>query len=311
MIMRPNRVSPTFIIRLKGGIGNQMFAYAFALSLSKKYSAKLLIDDISLFRKDRYKREAITNHFNIKKIDPPSIYRTINFFGSGSRFLKTLFGGTLGTPKRYFYQYSNQEHDFPGSVNFDNSFYIFEPLAQGEHFFNNIIGELCIVFKQTNINDMNIRRLRFEVENCQSVGIHVRCFKQDDPSSQINLDSKYYKNALQKVLRDLHSPRLFVFSNNIKYAKSLLNNLDFGIDIKFVSQSTNSAYEDFFLLRGCSHVVVSNSTFSWWAAYLAELEFGAKVFAPDVINEKSSHISDWGFPGLIPERWKLVPGTTF
>jgi hypothetical protein len=96
-----------------------------------------------------------------------------------------------------------------------------------------------------------------------------------------------------KLSRTKSSLELFVFSDDIGYVKEHLmekhqkfkkpGNLQTistdNFRVNFVSAGEISTLEDFFLMTLCSHMIISNSTFSWWAAYLIRNE-GKIVIGP-------------------------------
>jgi hypothetical protein len=108
---------------------------------------------------------------------------------------------------------------------------------------------------------------------------------------------QFYKDAIRlmktKLSRNKARLEFFVFSDDIEYAKEHLmekhqkfnkpGNLQISsennFNVNFVSSGEISSLEDFFLMTICSHMIVSNSTFSWWAAYLIQNE-GKIVIGP-------------------------------
>ena len=63
-----------------------------------------------------------------------------------------------------------------------------------------------------------------------------------------------------------HSPLFVVFSEDIDWVKK---NLDIGTDCIYVNEKgTLQDYEELFLMSRCRSQIISNSTFSWWGAWL-------------------------------------------
>lgn len=99
------------------------------------------------------------------------------------------------------------------------------------------------------------------------------------PSLFINFGSAYYNGALKAIKKRLNVSdklQVFVFSNDIKWCEErLLSHLDsniikdFEFDFVDINGEGDAAYE-LELMKACTHFIVPNSTFSWWAAYLNE-----------------------------------------
>lgn len=97
------------------------------------------------------------------------------------------------------------------------------------------------------------------------VGVHVRRgdYLNLVSDGYIVLDNDYYKSAMRLMLQKLNNCKFFVFSDDIQWCKSNLNNPDF--EIEFIENQ--SALEDYFCLLTIKNLIISNSTFSWTAAY--------------------------------------------
>jgi hypothetical protein len=87
-----------------------------------------------------------------------------------------------------------------------------------------------------------------------TVAIHFRDYKM--PNIYPECTSEYY----DKTLKYFPGKQTVVFTDNIEKAKQVI-----GIDCEYRS---GTPIEDFYLMSKCDNVICSNSTFSWWAAWL-------------------------------------------
>ena len=106
-----------------------------------------------------------------------------------------------------------------------------------------------------------------------SVFLHIRRGDYLQIPHFIKLASGYYNGALRAILARVSNPYIFVFSDDIDFAKShLLKYLDSSLTSKakweFMSGNENNPVQEMELMRSCKHAIIANSTFSWWAAYL-------------------------------------------
>ena len=117
-----------------------------------------------------------------------------------------------------------------------------------------------------------------------TVSIHIRRGDYTLPQNQpLNIvDDEYYIKALTQNFLPINDYNFLIFSNDIEYAKTQLegNNVYFvepkGID----SYSyTSSEKDDLALLSLCDHHIITNSTYSWWGAYLSKNQ-NKKIICP-------------------------------
>ena len=95
----------------------------------------------------------------------------------------------------------------------------------------------------------------------------------------------------------LDNPEFFIFSEDIEWS---ISNLQFLPNATFVrtEKSKKGVAEDMELITLCKHHIISNSTFSWWGAYLSI--FPEKiVIAPTLWAEDPDFIP----PYILPENW--------
>lgn len=124
------------------------------------------------------------------------------------------------------------------------------------------------------------REILEEIQSCNAVCLHVR---RGDyglfPQLQV-CNEKYYTTAYEQANRELESPFFFVFSTGHDDIEWVKENYSFASNVRFVDLD-NPDYEEIRLMMACKHFIISNSTFSWWAAVLSSAA-GAdkKVWAP-------------------------------
>lgn len=104
-----------------------------------------------------------------------------------------------------------------------------------------------------------------KVRSCNSVAVHVR--RGDYVKLGICLDSSYYKNAFTVLNEKFKDLTYFVFSDNVEYAKQMFKDMD-GTFEYVENLSSNSTLDDFFVMKECKHIIMANSSYSWWAAWL-------------------------------------------
>lgn len=127
-------------------------------------------------------------------------------------------------------------------------------------------------------------------------GIHVRRGDYVNNPHFIKLDRDWYEHAMQAS----GFRRFLVFSDDPQYCADTLFPNDIRVSIVIQSKPILALK----MLAGCEAVIMANSSFSWWAAWLAEHNHWAKIIAPSVLfSGPSSHIDtkDW-----LPARWEKI-----
>ena len=106
-----------------------------------------------------------------------------------------------------------------------------------------------------------------ELENVESVSIHIRCGDYFSHSRYCVCNDSYYKEAIQKISSYVKAPYFYVFSDDKEWSRNFMSKL--GVPFKLVSWNNGlMSYQDMFLMSKCKHNIIANSTFSWWGAWL-------------------------------------------
>jgi len=107
---------------------------------------------------------------------------------------------------------------------------------------------------------------------------------------------EYYREAAALVASKSEKPEFFIFSDDIEWVKE---NLHLSFPTTYVSAVPGiKAYEELYLMSLCTHSIISNSTFSWWGAWLNQHKEKI-VIAP----KKWFNDSTWGGTDIVPDSW--------
>jgi hypothetical protein len=139
-----------------------------------------------------------------------------------------------------------------------------------------------------------------QIEGHEAVAVHIRHGDNAGAAAGLGvLPFSYYQTAIRELRRHVHDPHLFVFSDDLDWAKSLIA---FDVPTVFVSHNgATTDYEDLRLMSICKHHVLANSTFSWWGAWLGKKP-GQIVYAPRRYYQNADRPN----PDLYPESWRLL-----
>jgi len=291
------------VVKLIGGLGNQMFQYAFARSLALKNKTQLKLD-ITGF----------DNHFNTEnytnrnfELNVFNITSEIASAEEISPFIKTKFGKAidfisffLPFKSNHFYLREPYFHFFEKALTTPATAYI-DGYWHSEKYFKNIRTVLLEEFSLKEKLTPELIRITEEIKaSNNSVAIHIR--KGDYISNPINkaiykeLTADYYQKAIQIIINKFPDAVFYIFSDEPEWFQQNVQTTENNKFIKM--RAGNKSYEDLFLMSLCKHNIIANSSFSWWGAWLNTHE--SKI----VIAPQSWYIgNDKNTKDLIPENW--------
>ena len=275
------------IIRLKGGLGNQMFQYAFGRLLAVKNNAEVKFE-FSGDKKDT-RREYKLNKFNTSvQFAGPDEAKNLQYpFGIVSRVIEKVKTIVL---KRYNIGYE------PGLLGRKNGY--LEGYWQSYKYLEPIKDILAKELALKEPVDQKHKTILEKMRDTNSVCVQVR--RGDyvtDPKTSLEhrtFGLEYYDKAFEFLKKKVANPILFVFSDDIEWCK---NNLKPDLPV-FFSDPAMPDYEDFALAVRCKHDIIANSSFGFWAAWLNDNP-GKIVIAPKKWNNKHQKEHD----NLLPPEW--------
>lgn len=291
------------VMRLFGGLGNQLFQYAFLFALSRQ-GGKARLEASSYEHDD--KRVCELHHFRvslpIEGGPPPWAFRKSRI----PACLRSLFAA----PK-YPHFREEKRHGFdPGLAAPPRRHTYFKGYFQTEQYFLHCREQLCREFRlKTPLTPENARILE-DIRSCCSISLHIR---RTDYLSKPYLSPpplEYYLRSMAEMegrLRAAGAPqeslRYFIFSDDIEWARQNLRPALPHVHVDINDGGTG--YFDLELMRNCRHHIIANSTFSWWAAWLNE-HAEKIVIAPRIwFNREEGdryHTDD----ALIPGSWLRI-----
>lgn len=275
-------------VRIAGGLGNQLFQYAAARALAERNRAELVIDNISGFPRDYYKRAFSLSHFNISGSYIEIKHTYISNWRRLVRRCVQMWSSYQPLPHRYYISEKNPtvvDNDIL-SLRVNRPVYL-DGYWQHEEYFRDISGtlkdrELTLCTK----HDENNRRLAERITTTNAVCLHVRRLhtvpnspnaKPPAEGSVDQLPVLYYQAAIESICKVVNNPHFYIFSDYPDWAKE---NIQIKGPATYVTHNTaDKDYEDFWLMTLCKHFIIANSTFSWWAAWLGS-DKSKIVFAP-------------------------------
>jgi len=284
------------IVELFGGLGNQMFQYAFGRHLAAKRGDCLLLDSLILHSK-RYSgtpRSFGLDIFNIRglRLSTEAIVEKVQ-----NSAVYTIFD--IGFQPFHAV-----------TVPPDISNIATVGWWQSEKYFQDSSDILRteFTFKAPPSHTL-LRQYVERLQQNESVCVHIR---RTDYLGSVGermgfVGLAYYEKAISTISSSVSNPQFFVFSDDIAWCKA---NLHLGVPLTFLElnmDDAHSTFHDFYLMSQCKHYIIANSSFSWWASWLGT--FPRKiVIAPAgwYAGERSMRKDEtnvWSSKDLIPRDW--------
>jgi hypothetical protein len=303
-------MSRKLIVRLKGGLGNQLFCYASARRLALANDAELVLDAVTGFKYDYlYQRTYALHTFCIPARLADS-REQMEPLGRIRRFIARKTSTLRPLNRRRYIEQVGVDFD-PGilDLRLQEGTTYFDPFGQSERYFHDIRE----IIQQDLVMSAPAAQLAQDVaaliNRSVSVALHVRWFDNGELPESSNMSLDYYALAIRRLLEKVGVAHFFLFSDRPQEASAMLSPLlgRHNCTVVQINSAGDSFATEFWLMRQCRHFVIGNSTFAWWAAWLGEYRHqGSHIFAPSRNVDPQHSVTAWGFPGLLPARWNVL-----
>jgi len=281
-------------VKLIGGLGNQLFQYAYALNLFKK--GKRVKLEVSEFNHYKLHKLSIQNYKIILKFskwnEVSKFYIFKNSFISHS--LKT-FSKKIFILLIKILNSSSIQYEFSNKLNVNDKDLLHDGYWQNLKFVEPNRNELLKQFKVKKQSKAHKKILETISKKKNSVAIHVRMYSkiQGEDKFHGNITSKYIEKAKKKIETKIKDPFYFIFTNSNKW---VLNNLKIKKSNYKIIKGFKD-YEDLLSISKCKHQIISNSTFGWWGAWLNKNKNKLVIVPNKWFLKKDDPIN------LIPKKW--------
>jgi hypothetical protein len=293
------------IVKLIGGLGNQMFQYAAARRLAEKHSTilKLDITGFEEYKLHKYSLhcflcwEYLATDEEIKKLSFKHVAHKQDLLNRiKQKFMSKPELEEIKSDsyiiEKYFH-FNESLLELPDNILLDGYW-------QSEKYFADITDILRREFVVKYRQDPQSRKFADLIQNTESISLHVRRtdYVQNTLTNQIHgtCDKDYYDRSVRYIGDRISNPHFFIFSDEPQWAK---DNLQFDFPMTVVDCNNASRnYEDLRLMSMCRHNIIANSSFSWWGAWLNDHPNKIVTAPRKWFNNKSRDTKD-----LIPSTW--------
>lgn len=260
------------IAHVFGGLGNQMFQYAFGRAIASKLQSKLVLD-LSKESLGTLRSFELDNVFNIEAKIATELDLKKVLGWRRHDWVKKIFK-KIGASNLLYPRLMEEPHFYfaPQIFPVIDDIYI-SGYWQSEKYFKEIEATIRqeFTFRQplSSLSSALVVKIR---ENANTaISLHVR--RGDYVSNSANnrvhgvCSLDYYQAAVEYIAERVAHPFFYIFSDDIEWVRT---NIDLSFPYVLVDHNRGaSSYEDMFLISVCKHHIIANSSFSWWGAWLS------------------------------------------
>lgn len=247
------------ISELTGGFGNQLFAYATAYAVAKENKGTLYID--TYMSDNGMTRELGIDKLNIE-YEKRITYKYKRDIINRAIFNKIRRQNAIGWGTKICKENGNFVYH-PEIMKQDKDV-LLSGYWQSNKYFDKYIEDIRKMYTPKAGFSEDAKELLELVSKENTVAVHIR--RGDYLEADINLTLDYFERAFEIIEEKVEKPLYCFFSDDIAWVKENFGEKE---NYCFISDMKNIGYiEEFFVMSACAHQVISNSSFSWWAAYL-------------------------------------------
>lgn len=289
---------PSVIARLAGGLGNQLFMYAFARALAQRNDVPLLLDTYSGFARDRnFHRSFLLDH-----LIPPTRHasrwqaRAWPLVGRALQSWDKKRNSSWPLEERYYLR--------ERSSGFDRDIHdlrVTRPLItdgywQTARYFDEFVPDDLVRFPDGLTRAANAEAAAIahaETPVCLAIRRYEEILRQKRPTTI--LDAEWFRRAMADIESRVNLPHYFVFAQDMAWARANITSM-YPVTFAVPKDADTGAIQDLWLMSRCRHFIISNSTLHWWAAWLCNNQ-DKIVLAP---------ARGWAHDDTLPAEWRSL-----
>ena len=268
-----------FVVINIGGIGNQLFQYAFAKKLSRHTNRKVILSSTVTFGKDDRGRIAILPKLNTD-MEFTSGWEafSINMVYRLHRFIKKRFNHDIASSQKLSIKYEEELTNLLNHTRKDDDFFdkLDRTFSQDRVFLvgywhdsdivNSSKQDLMREFSYSGDLSADNKWQMAQIEqHKESVALHLRL-------EEYHHNKEYYQNSVKFIRNKRRNPFFIVFADSNRKARKYLQGIIEPDDYLIMPNSNYKDaikdYQSLILMSKCQDFIMSRSTFCWWSAWL-------------------------------------------
>ena len=285
------------IVKIIGGLGNQMFQFALYKALQKQFPEERILTDLHCFKGYHLHRG-----YEIEKVfgadsEKASLKEVAKVAYPYPNFQTWRFGSRL-LPARKTMLCEKPDFTFePTALTHEGDLY-YDGYWQHEEYFLHIRQELLELFRFPAFTDERSLQVAQEMTATNCCSIHIR--RGDyltDPLRKGTTGLDYPRKAIERMKKMVNPERWFIFSDDMDWTcAQLASYLPSEISTYIDWNQGERSIDDMHLMSLCQHQIIANSSFSWWGAWLCTRE-NQTVMAPSTWMNRKDVCSP------VPQNW--------
>lgn len=300
------------VVKIKGGLGNQMFQYAMARKIQSELGIDRIGLDITRVNADQL-REFSLSHFRLNecvlvleenskrmvtKIQEDLARRLVSYFVAGRP--EQIAAAREKKMEKMFYLLGivQKDHDTTTKrsllLKAHKNIYM-NGWFQDAKAMESIRDTLLDDFKSAKEMPEEIENTAVQMERTESVCVHIRRGDYVNHPQFGVCTEEYYFNAMNRMAEKLEHPVFYIFSDDMDEVRAM----SFPYPVVF-DRPNHDNFESMYLMSKCRHFIISNSTFSWWGQFLSS-NTDKIVMAPERWCNDGN-----GYEALYSDRWTLL-----
>ncbi len=289
------------LVKIRGGLSNQLFQYACARALAHRQNTHVVIDRTWF---DKLPDDVTPRLFDLAQFNIDATYAsTWELIGTNGVRNTSL----LQLPVALWRKINPRWHYF------EEKEFAFDPRVLqlpdqtclygywcSEKYFDDCAEMIRDEFQVRKAPDHINQQWITQMQDCTSVAVHIR--RGDYASNPLYTkihglcSPAYYAAAVKSIASKYPDAHLFIFSDDPAWVAA---NMTFELPHVLITHNRDeNNFEDLRLMMHCKHHIIANSGFSWWGAWLAK-QHDKTVIAPKKwFNEAKNDTRD-----LYPTTW--------
>ncbi len=282
------------VVKLQGGLGNQMFQYAMGLAMSKLHESAFELD--LDFLKDRsFKSDNFT--FREYDLDVFSLQVKIAERGEELKYTSPSLWNkiTSGFKTKHIYKEPFFQYDAKALLQQPDIY--LDGYWQSPNYFKSVEQQLRSDFKFRYPIEKESQALCDKINATDSICVNIR--RDDFLTNSYHgvCGMNYFNPAVEHLKQQLNNPHLFVFTDDHQWCIDHFKS-DIPMNIVGVEHNGIKYSNKLQLMTNCKHFIIPNSTFAWWAVWLSNKKDSLVIAPKKWFADPSIDTTD-----LIPKHW--------